>query len=82
MPIGLAHGFAVLSETTVFQYTCDNFYSSLAYGCISIKDSSLGIDWRIPVESGLLSEIDIKHALLKDLDSPFNNFMNLYPEFE
>ena len=26
IPRGFAHGFAVLSETAVFQYKCDNFY--------------------------------------------------------
>ena len=26
IPKGFAHGFAVLSETAVFQYKCDNFY--------------------------------------------------------
>jgi len=30
IPRGFAHGFAVLSETAVFQYKCDNFYHSEA----------------------------------------------------
>ena len=82
VPRGFAHGFAVLSETAVFQYKCDNFYAPQADGGISIVDDSLGIDWRIPVEKALLSEKDTKHALLKDFDSPFNIDMNLFPEFE
>lgn len=82
VPRGFAHGFAVLSETAVFQYKCDNFYAPQADGGISIKDDSLGIDWQIPVEKALLSEKDTKHALLKDFDSPFSIDMNLYPEFE
>ena len=81
VPRGFAHGFAVLSETAVFQYKCDNFYAPQADGGISIKDDSLGIDWKIPVESALLSEKDTKHALLMDFDSPFSIDMNLYPEF-
>jgi dTDP-4-dehydrorhamnose 3,5-epimerase len=76
------HGFAVLSETAVFQYKCDNFYAPQVDVGISIKDDSLGIDWQIPVEKALLSEKDTKHALLKDFDSPFSIDMNLYPEFE
>lgn len=68
---GFAHGFAVLSETAVFQYKCDNLYAPQADGGISILDESLGIDWQIPVEKALLSEKDTKHALLKDFDSPF-----------
>lgn len=82
VPRGFAHGFAVLSDTAVFQYKCDNFYAPQADGGISIKDDSLGIDWQIPVEKALLSEKDTKHALLKDFDSPFSIDMNLYPEFE
>ena len=81
VPRGFAHGFAVLSETAVFQYKCDNFYAPLADGGINIQDETLGIDWHIPVEKALLSEKDTKHALLKDLDSPFSIDMNLYPEF-
>ena len=81
VPRGFAHGFAVLSETAVFQYKCDNFYAPQADGGISIVDESLGIDWKIPTENALLSEKDTKHALLKDFDSPFSIDMNLYPEF-
>lgn len=82
VPRGFAHGFAVLSETAVFQYKCDNFYAPANDGGVSIVDDSLGIDWRIPVEKALLSEKDTKHALLNDFDSPFSIDMNLYPEFE
>ena len=82
VPRGFAHGFAVLSETAVFQYKCDNFYAPEADGGISIKDDSLGIDWQIPTENAILSEKDIKHLCLKDFDSPFTMDMNLYPEFD
>ena len=71
IPKGFAHGFAVLSETAVFQYKCDEFYHPEADGGISILDDSLGIDWRIPTEHALLSEKDTKHPLLKDLVNPF-----------
>jgi len=71
IPKGFAHGFAVLSETAVFQYKCDEFYHPEADGGISILDSSLGIEWRIPVEHAVLSEKDTRHPLLKDFDSPF-----------
>lgn len=78
VPRGFAHGFAVLSETAVFQYKCDNFYTPQADGGISILDASLGIDWKIPTEKALLSEKDTKHALLKDFDSPFYIHVSLY----
>lgn len=82
VPRGFAHGFAVLSETAVFQYKCDNFYAPQADGGISILDDSLGIDWKLPTDKVILSEKDTKHPLLQDFDSPFKYDMNLYPEFE
>ena len=81
VPRGFAHGFAVLSETAVFQYKCDNFYAPQADGGISNIDDSLGIDWQIPTGNAILSEKDTKHELLKDFDSPFSIDINLYPEF-
>lgn len=80
VPRGFAHGFAVLSETAVFQYKCDNFYQPEADGGISILDESLGIDWHIPVEKALLSDKDTKHPLLKVFDTPFIFGENLYPD--
>ena len=82
VPRGFAHGFAVLSETAVFQYKCDYFYAPQSDGGISILDDSLGIDWKLPTDKVILSEKDTKHPLLKDFDSPFEYDMNLYPEFE
>ena len=75
VPRGFAHGFAVLSETAVFQYKCDNFYHPEADGGINIQDESLGIDWRIPVGKAILSEKDLNHACLKDavLDFEIND---------
>lgn len=77
IPRGFAHGFAVLSNTAVFQYKCDNFYTPQAEGGISILDQSFGIDWQIPTDKALLSEKDLKHPLFKDFDSPFAIDMNL-----
>lgn len=71
IPRGFAHGFAVLSETAVFQYKCDNFYHPEADGGISILDDSLGIDWRIPTTHSNLSDKDTKHPLFRDFESPF-----------
>ena len=78
VPRGFAHGFAVLSETAVFQYKCDNYYAPQADGGVSILDDSLGIDWRIDPSKAILSEKDTKHALLKDFDSPFDISIPLY----
>lgn len=79
---GFAHGFAVLSETAVFQYKCDEFYHPEADGGISIMDQSLGINWKIPTDQALLSEKDTKHKMLVNFNSPFNINTNLYIESE
>ena len=76
IPRGFAHGFAVLSETAVFQYKCEEFYHP--DGGISILDDTLGIDWKIPAEYVNLSEKDMKHSLLKDFDSPFDIHDDFY----
>lgn len=68
---GFAHGFAVLSESAVFQYKCDEFYHPESEGGISILDDSLGIDWQIPTDKVLLSDKDTKYPLIRDFDSPF-----------
>lgn len=71
IPRGFAHGFAVLSESAVFQYKCDNFYAPQADGGISILDSTLGIDWQIPLSEAILSDKDTRHPLFADFTSPF-----------
>lgn len=71
MPHGFAHGFAVLSETAVFQYKCDSYYHPESEGAIAWDDPSLGIDWRIARDRVLLSDKDRHHPLLRDIASPF-----------
>ena len=80
VPRGFAHGFAVLSDTAVFQYKCDNYYHPEADGGIAITDASLGIDWRIDPGQAILSEKDTRHPLMKDFDSPFDINIDLYEE--
>ena len=77
VPRGFAHGFAVLSETAVFQYKCDNFYAPQADAGIQLMDEELGIDWRIPTAEAILSEKDLKHPCLRDavLDFDVNDVL-------
>ncbi|MDE5720863.1 MAG: dTDP-4-dehydrorhamnose 3,5-epimerase [Paramuribaculum sp.] len=76
VPRGFAHGFAVLSETAVFQYKCDNYYAPQADGGISLLDTALDIDWRIDPSAAILSDKDTRHPLLEQFESPF-----VYGEF-
>lgn len=71
IPRGFAHGFSVLSDDVIFQYKCDNFYAPQSEGAIAWNDPALGIDWRLGDADIILSEKDMHHPLLKDIDSPF-----------
>ena len=78
IPRGFAHGFAVLSETAVFQYKCDNFYAPQSEGAISWDDPDLGIDWRIPEGREVLSAKDKVHPRLRDSEWLFDYSEELY----
>lgn len=67
LPRGMAHGFAVLSPTAVFQYKCDDFYHPESEGAIAWDDPDLAIDWQLPVEDIILSEKDKHHPRLANL---------------
>lgn len=71
IPRGFAHGFAVLSETCIFQYKCDNYYSKEHEGGISYSDPELNIDWRIPIPEAIVSEKDKTLPLFKDATHNF-----------
>ena len=78
IPKGFAHGFAVLSETAVFQYKCDAFYHPEADAGIQLLDPALGIDWRIPQDQVMMSEKDRTRAALKDSPLDFDYNVDLY----
>lgn len=58
IPRGFAHGFAVLSETAVFAYKCDNYYNKESEGGLRYNDPSLNINWGIPDSKIALSAKD------------------------
>ncbi len=65
IPEGFAHGFCVLSETTIFFYKCSDFYEPDDEGGILWSDPDIGIDW--PVKDPIISEKDKHHPRLSDL---------------
>lgn len=71
VPRGFAHGYSVLSETAIFAYKCDNLYSPENERGINLNDTSLGIDWGIPVDKQLISA---KDKILPDLKNAEINF--------
>ncbi|MEP7162727.1 MAG: dTDP-4-dehydrorhamnose 3,5-epimerase [Candidatus Moraniibacteriota bacterium] len=69
IPAGFAHGFASLTEGTIFQYKCTGYYSAEHERGIRYDDSTLGIDWR--VEKPILNKRDLEHPLLSDIPKDF-----------
>ncbi len=67
IPRGFAHGFAVLSQTAIFAYKCDNAYAPHADAGIAYDDPSLKIDWKIPTQDRILSDKDLKHPRLEEI---------------
>jgi dTDP-4-dehydrorhamnose 3,5-epimerase len=59
VPRGFAHGYVVLSETAVFFYKCDNFYSKESEGGIRYDDPVLSVDWQFDLDKVLVSEKDL-----------------------
>jgi dTDP-4-dehydrorhamnose 3,5-epimerase len=67
IPRGLAHGFLVLSETAVFSYKVDNYYSPSTEQTLHCFDPELAIQWPVKEDKLILSEKDKQGKFLKDL---------------
>lgn len=60
IPRGFAHGFIVLSSNATFSYKVDNHYSQENESGIAWNDSTLNIDWKLPLQDIILSDKDSK----------------------
>jgi dTDP-4-dehydrorhamnose 3,5-epimerase len=67
IPKGFAHGFAVLSESAVISYKCDNYFNAGADGGISWNDPEINIDWVLSSGEIKLSEKDKKQPNLRQI---------------
>ena len=78
IPRGFAHGFLVLSETAIFAYKVDNFYSPDDERGLAFDDIHLGIDWRLAPQDMKLSERDARQPRLDQLECLFEFKHNYY----
>lgn len=62
IPVGLAHGFCVVSETAEFLYKVSSFYDPAAERGLAWDDPDIAIRW--PIEQPLLSLRDQTHPRL------------------
>lgn len=65
IPKGFAHGFLVLSDTALFAYKCDDFYSKEHEAGIAYNDPDLNINWP-EMEEYLISDRDRLQPTLKN----------------
>jgi len=78
VPRGFAHGFVVLSDTAIFAYKVDNYYSPECDRGLAFDDSQLAIDWQLPQASLQLSDKDTKQPLLNELTACFDITVDYY----
>lgn len=69
IPRGFAHGFLVVSDKAEFAYKCDEFYHPEDEG--GIMYDSAGIEWPEVDTELTLSEKDLRHPTLNELDFKF-----------
>jgi dTDP-4-dehydrorhamnose 3,5-epimerase len=72
IPKGFAHGFSVLSEKAIVMYKTDDYYNKESERGIAHNDTSLNIDWKIPVSNYVISEKDKMLPSFNNSDSNFN----------
>jgi len=58
IPRGFAHGFLALSDNTIFNYKCDNYYDRVSERGIIYSDPTLAIDWGFDAKNLILSNKD------------------------
>lgn len=65
IPLGFAHGFAVLSDWAEVQYKCTNIYNPATEAGLAWDDPDVAVDWR--VAQPLLSPRDQANPSLRAL---------------
>jgi len=78
IPRGFAHGFVVLSETAIFAYKVDNYYSPECDRGLLFNDPELAIDWQLPTDRLQLSVKDTKQPAFSELATAFDFKINYY----
>ena len=71
IPSGFAHGYIVLSDSAIFSYKVDNYYSKEYERGIAFDDPTLNINWQLSASDIFLSDKDKKHPFLNDANEFF-----------
>ncbi len=78
VPRGFAHGFVVLSETAIFAYKVDNYYSPECDRGLAFDDKQLNIDWKIDQSEFQLSAKDKVQPTFTQLEPGFDYQTDYY----
>ena len=65
IPVGFAHGFAVLSEDAEVQYKVSDYYNPAVECGIAWNDSDVNVDWK--VKNPVLSQRDLSNPKLQEI---------------
>ncbi len=68
IPRGFAHGFSVLSKEARVHYQVDNYYDKHNEYGINPLDKDLAINWKIDKENHHISNKDLTHPNLKNIN--------------
>ena len=71
IPHGFAHGFVALTDSAIFEYKVDNYYSKDHDRGISFDDEKLNINWGLPYERLKISEKDLQLPSLDTIKKLF-----------
>ena len=78
VPRGFAHAFVVLSESAIFAYKVDNYYSPECDRGLAYDDKLLNIDWMLSKEHLKLSDKDQNQPSFSNLELSFEYGINYY----
>jgi dTDP-4-dehydrorhamnose 3,5-epimerase len=71
IPPGFAHGYLTLEPDCEVLYRMTDYYDPASDRGIAWDDPDLGIDWRLPAASIVLSDKDRRHPRLADIPPVF-----------
>ena len=67
IPEGFAHGYFVLTDTSIYSYKCTDFYYPEDEGGLIWNDSLIGIEWPDIDITPILSDKDSRYSGLNEL---------------
>lgn len=67
IPVGVAHGFATISDRVILTYVVDNYYDNSDEFGVAWDDPELKLDWGLKPDEIVLSDRDAANPLLQNI---------------